>query len=146
VVYLHEEATPPQVRPLVAYCVDEADELPLVCGESAVARCGRSAEESNGVPLLEDDSSKAMGRCVALHRKGLGEVRHGEDGGRCDHGLESVEGGGRGVGLGEAVLLEERGEWGGDRTVVDDEFAVVPPRGRGSRALRGPTEGQASRR
>jgi len=80
VVCLHKEATPPQVRPPVVYYVDEADELPLVCGESAVVRCERSAEESNGMPLLDEDSSKAMGRCVALHRKGLGEVQNARTG------------------------------------------------------------------
>jgi hypothetical protein len=53
VVGLDDEAPPPEMRPLVLYRLDEADELALICGLRAVARHHMPAEESDRMALLD---------------------------------------------------------------------------------------------
>lgn len=47
VIRLYGERSSPQVRSSMSYCLDEADELPLICGESSVSRCYGTAEISH---------------------------------------------------------------------------------------------------
>jgi hypothetical protein len=88
VVCLDEEAATPEVRPPVSYNVDQADELPFVRGKGVVTGCHRSTEEGDRVPFLNEHRPKTMGQGVALDDKGLGEVWHGKDGDRGNHGFE----------------------------------------------------------
>jgi hypothetical protein len=44
-VCANQKTAPPQIRPLMPHYLDEADELPLVCGQLSVAWCDRLAVE-----------------------------------------------------------------------------------------------------
>ncbi|KAJ1270264.1 hypothetical protein BS78_06G040800 [Paspalum vaginatum] len=125
VVGLDDEASPPEVRAPVPDRLDEADELALVGGERAVARCHKPTEESDRVALLDQDRAEAERGRVALDDEQLGEVRHGEDGGGRDGGLERCECRSRRVGPREPLLLEQGHQWSSDRPIVVDELAVV---------------------
>jgi hypothetical protein len=57
--------------------VDEADELPLVCRHCPVSRGDGPAKEGNGVALLDQHCTEAMGGGVAFHHVDLGEFWHG---------------------------------------------------------------------
>ena len=59
--------------------VNEADELPLISGEGAMARCDGAAEERHRVAVLDEHRAEPMRRGIALDDECLGEVRHGED-------------------------------------------------------------------
>ena len=85
--------------------VDEADELPLISGEGAMAGCDGAAEECNRVAILNEHHAEPMRRGVALDDERLGKIRHGEDRARGDRGLERVERRGHRLILGEAILF-----------------------------------------
>jgi len=75
VVRPDDEAVAPEVWALVADGVNEADELPLIGGEGAMARRDGTTEEGDGVPVLEHHCSEAVRGGVALDDEGPREVR-----------------------------------------------------------------------
>jgi hypothetical protein len=91
VIHLDEKAAPPQVGPLVAYCLDKAYDFTLICSQSAVARSHWPAEESHRVALLHEHGPEAERRRVTLHDEQRGEVGHGEDKGCRDGRFEGRE-------------------------------------------------------
>ena len=119
------EAAPPEVWTPVTHRLDQANELTLICCQGVMSRCDLPAEEGDGVSLLDEDSTKPVGRCVALDDEGLGEIRHSEHRCRGDCLLQGEESRSSLRTPGEALLLEERGERRGDGAVVVDELAVV---------------------
>jgi hypothetical protein len=60
---------------LVADGEDEANQLPLVSCQRAMAGSHRSTKESNRVALLDEHRSEAICGCITFHDEGLGEVR-----------------------------------------------------------------------
>ena len=54
--------------------VDEANELPFIGGEGAVARSSRPAEVRDGMLVLDEHRPKTVCRRVALDDERLGKV------------------------------------------------------------------------
>ena len=104
--------------------VDEANELPFVGSEGAVARSNRPAEVGDGMLVLDEHRPETVCRRVALDDERLGEVGQRQYWRGCHRGLEGRERRGGLLGPDEA-LLQERGERRRDRAIVVDEFAVV---------------------
>lgn len=75
VVGADEERPPPQVRASMADRLDEADQFPLVGGESGVAWRKCPAEESEWTRPLVQNGADARPRRVAFDDERQGEVR-----------------------------------------------------------------------
>ena len=103
-IRLDDESAAPEVRAPVPYGVDEADELPLIGGEGAMAWRDGAAKERNRVRVLDQHCAKPVRRSGAFHDEVLGEVRHRQDRGRGDCRLERIEGHDCCVGPGEPFL------------------------------------------
>jgi hypothetical protein len=65
----------PKVQPLVANCLDQSNELPLICSELGMPRCQLAAEESHWSTTLMEQSAQARVGRVAFHDDVTVEVR-----------------------------------------------------------------------
>lgn len=66
-----EDAAAPQVWPPVSHDMDEADELPLISGEGAMALCDRTTEEHNRMCILDEHRVEPVRISVTLDEKSL---------------------------------------------------------------------------
>ena len=105
------------------YSLDKANELPLICGERAMARRHRSAEECDGVAVLDQHCVEAISRRVALDNERLGEVRQCQHWCRRHRPFEGTESSCCVVVVPHEPLLLQESR---DGAVVVDELPVVP--------------------
>jgi hypothetical protein len=92
VIRLDCETAPLEVWPPVAHRLDQTNELTLVGCQGLMSRCHRPTEEGDRMPLLDEDSTKPVGRRVAFDDKGLVEGRHSEHQRQGNRLLEGEEG------------------------------------------------------
>ena len=105
--------------------VDENDELTLVCSKQAMSWRHWPTEVGDRLLIREQHRPKAMSRGITLDDEWPCEVRKSQDGCRGDHGFKGQESHGGLAVLGEAILLEQRRQWGCDGAEVVDKLAVV---------------------
>jgi len=73
-VSTYQKAAAPKIWPLVADGQHQSNQLLLICRQGLMSRGSRTAEEGDGVLVLEENGPKAMRRSVTLNDEWLREV------------------------------------------------------------------------
>jgi hypothetical protein len=126
VVGADEEAPTPEVEALVPHRLYQADELPLVSRQLAMASSERAAEEGQGPLPLVEHGAEARARGVTVDDELPAKVRHLEHWSRRQRPLERREGLHRLWRPSKGLLTEEARERGSVGAEVANELAVVP--------------------
>jgi hypothetical protein len=109
----------------VAHNLDEADELPLICGQLGVLWCDGPTVEGDGSAVLMQNNAEPCVGSVAVDDEGVVEVEQLQCRSLHQGLLEGDEGLFRLRAPRESRLLEQLREWVSHQTVVLDELTIV---------------------